>query len=45
MRAFVDHNECGACFVAIRAYADRKPHEFLGDARHLLKAALAVHSR
>jgi MoaA/NifB/PqqE/SkfB family radical SAM enzyme len=45
MRAFVDQNECGACYVAIRAYVDRKPHEFLGDTVHLLKAALAVNSR
>lgn len=41
MRAFVDQNQCGDCFVAIRAYTDRKPLQFIGDTRHLLRAALS----
>jgi len=42
MRSFVEQNTCGACFVAIRAYTDRKPHQFLADTKHLLRAALAT---
>jgi MoaA/NifB/PqqE/SkfB family radical SAM enzyme len=44
MQTFVDQNHCGACYVAIRAYTDRKPLQFLGDTRHLLKAALGSNS-
>jgi MoaA/NifB/PqqE/SkfB family radical SAM enzyme len=44
MRSFVTQNTCGACFVAIRAYTDRKPHQFLADTKHLLRAALAAPS-
>lgn len=44
MRAFVDQNQCGLCYVAIRAYADRKTSEFLADGRHLIKAALSAGS-
>jgi MoaA/NifB/PqqE/SkfB family radical SAM enzyme len=45
MQAWVDQNECGSCYVAIRAYTDRTPLQFLGDTRHLLKAALAAQPR
>ena len=42
MQAWVGQNTCTACYVAIRAYTDRTPLQFLGDARHLLKAALSA---
>jgi MoaA/NifB/PqqE/SkfB family radical SAM enzyme len=40
MQAFVNQNQCGKCYVAIRAYTDRKITEFLSNARQMLKSAL-----
>lgn len=45
MQAWVNENKCEACYVAIRAYTDRTPAQFLGDTRHLLKAALSANSQ
>jgi MoaA/NifB/PqqE/SkfB family radical SAM enzyme len=44
MKAWVGRNTCSACYVAIRAYTDRTPLQFLADARHMLKAALSARS-
>ncbi len=39
MQAFVNQNQCGQCYVAIRAYTDRKITEFLSDGWRMLKIA------
>lgn len=45
MQAFVDQNRCEQCYVAIRAYSDRKAREFFIEGRGMLKATLTSSQR
>ncbi|RKY04788.1 hypothetical protein DRP77_02890 [Candidatus Poribacteria bacterium] len=37
LREFARRNRCGKCYVAIRAYSDRKVWEFIADGRFLIR--------
>ena len=39
MKEFAGENECDSCYVAIRAYSDRKASEFIAEGRLMIRLA------